>query len=83
MLIFMIREQNVQISSNFMDKVLKMIKLHEYHFSTNFIPLLYALAVKNWRIRQNFSKWHIIVKNNKIFETCIQLKHRVQNINYS
>jgi hypothetical protein len=43
MWIFMIREQNVQ---NFMDKVLKFIQLHEYHFSTNFAPLFYALAVQ-------------------------------------
>jgi hypothetical protein len=43
MWIFVIHEQNVQ---NFMDKVLKMIKLHEYHFPTNFTPLLYAVAVQ-------------------------------------
>jgi hypothetical protein len=41
----MIREQNVQISSDFMDNVLKTIQLHEYQFSTNFTPLLYTLGV--------------------------------------
>jgi hypothetical protein len=35
-----------KISFNFMDKFLKMIQLHEYDFSTNFTPLLYALAVQ-------------------------------------
>jgi hypothetical protein len=28
-----------------MDKALKIIQIHEYHFSTNFTPLLYILAV--------------------------------------
>jgi hypothetical protein len=57
---FMIREQNVQ---NFMDKVLKFIQLHEYHFSTNFAPLLYALAVQIWHIQQKF-KFDIYGKNS-------------------
>jgi hypothetical protein len=35
-----------KISSKFMDRVLKIIELHEYQFSTNFTPLLYALAVQ-------------------------------------
>jgi hypothetical protein len=39
----MIREQNYQ---SFMDKVLKLIKLDEYHFSTYFTSLLCALAVQ-------------------------------------
>jgi hypothetical protein len=34
MWIFMIREQNIP---NFMDKVIKIIKIHEYHFSQNYI----------------------------------------------
>jgi hypothetical protein len=34
-----------EISTNFMGKVLKRT-LHKYHFSTNFTPLLYALAVQ-------------------------------------
>jgi hypothetical protein len=46
MRIFMIHEQNVQNSSYFVDKVIKIIKLHEYHFPTNFTQLLYALAVQ-------------------------------------
>jgi hypothetical protein len=68
-----------KISSNFMDKVLKIIQLHEYHFSTNFTPLLYALAVQIWRIRQKFFKGHIIVKNSEFIETSINLKYIVQN----
>jgi hypothetical protein len=35
-----------KISSNFMDKVFKIIQLLEYHFSTNFTQLLYAFAVQ-------------------------------------
>jgi hypothetical protein len=46
MWIFMIREKVFKISSNYTDKVLKMIQLHEYDFSTNFTTLLYALAVQ-------------------------------------
>jgi hypothetical protein len=42
----MIREKMFKISSNSMGKVLKMIKLNEYNFSTNFTPLLYALVVQ-------------------------------------
>jgi hypothetical protein len=59
--------------------VLKMIKLHEYHFSTNFTPLLYALAVQIWRIWQKFFKGHIIAKNSKFVETFIKSKYIVQN----
>jgi hypothetical protein len=62
-----------------MDKVLKIIQLHEYHFSTNFTPLLYTLAVQIWRIRQRFFKGHITVKNSKFIQTFINLKYRVQN----
>jgi hypothetical protein len=69
----------LKISSNFMDKVLKLIQLHEYDFSTNFTTLLYALAVQIWRIRQKFFKLHIIVKNSKLIEICINLKFRVHN----
>jgi hypothetical protein len=68
-----------KIPPNFMDKVIKIAKLHEYHFPTNFTPLLYALAVQISRMRQKYFKWHIIVKNNKFIETCIRLKYRVQN----
>jgi hypothetical protein len=67
------------ISSNFIDKVLKIIQLHEYDFSTNFTTLLYALAVQIWRIRQKFFKWHIIVKISKLIEISINLKYEVQN----
>jgi hypothetical protein len=35
-----------EISSTFMDKVLKMYQLHEYHFYTNYTLLFYALAVQ-------------------------------------
>jgi hypothetical protein len=62
-----------------MDKVLKIIQLHDYHFFTNFTPLLNALAVQIWRIRQKFFKGHIIVKNSKFIKTCINLKYRVKN----
>jgi hypothetical protein len=68
-----------KISSNFMSKVLKMIQLHGYDFSTNFTTLFYGLAVQIWHIRQKFFKWHIIVKNSKLIETCIWLKCIVQN----
>jgi hypothetical protein len=62
-----------------MGKVLKMTQLHEYHFCTNFTPLLYALAVQIWRIRKNSLNEKIIVKYSKHMETCIKLKYRVQN----
>jgi hypothetical protein len=62
-----------------MDKVLKIVQLHEYDFSTKFTTLFYALAVQIWRIRQKFFKWHIIAKNSKLIETCINLKYRVKN----
>jgi hypothetical protein len=38
MWIFMIHESNIQNFINFMDKVLKIIKIHEYQFSTKFTP---------------------------------------------
>lgn len=41
-----------KISSNFTGKVLKMTQLHEYHFSTNFTLLFYALAVQIWLLRK-------------------------------
>jgi hypothetical protein len=62
-----------------MDMVLKMIQLHEYDFSTNFTTLLYALAFQIWRIQQKFFKWHIIVKNSKLIETCVNLKYIIPN----
>jgi hypothetical protein len=68
-----------KVSPNFMDKVLKLIKLDEYHFSTYFTPLLYALVVQIWFIRKKFFKWHIIVKNIKFIETYIKLKYRVRS----
>jgi hypothetical protein len=42
----MIREKNVQNFIQFHGYGPKKIKLHEYHFSTNFTQLLYALVVK-------------------------------------
>jgi hypothetical protein len=46
MWVFMIHEQNVQNFIYFMDKILKMIQLHEYDFSKKFTTLLYALVVQ-------------------------------------
>jgi hypothetical protein len=42
-----------EFSSTFIGKVLKRHKLHEYHFSTHYTLLFYALALQIWFIRKN------------------------------
>ena len=68
-----------KILYNFKGKVLKITQLHEYHFSTNFTSLFYALAIQIWRLRKNFIKWHIIVKYSKHMEKSIKLEYWVQS----